>query len=131
MASTSDSPTNSDWIELPPSSDQVYSSDLQASSTYSGGAEAENQEHNRSSWGWWDLVQKPLSWVTVTTGDTSSVDQKDVASNMAVSAPLDKKKGASGLIKKAGGAVKKIFTGTDEQFEVLDYKKEIKVNLNV
>ena len=136
MASTGNSTTNSDWIELPPSSDQVYNPNLQATSSSqscSGGAGVKDQEHN-SSWGLWNLVQKPLGWVT--SGDTSSVDRKDDsvdsvkgASNMAASVPSDQKKGISALIKKAGGAVKKIVR-SDDQWEHLDCDKEVKVILN-
>ena len=47
-------------------------------------------------------------------------------------AASDQKKGpsASALIKKAGGAVKKIFRG-EEQWEHLDYDKELKVILSI
>ena len=125
--------TNDDWIDLFPSSEEVYRPlNLQALSTSSGGTEAENQEH--SSWGLWDLVQKPLSWVT--TGNTNSVARKNDsvdsivgASNMAASAPSDQKK--PWLIKKAGGAVKSVKTmiqskrgDSDEPWEHVEYGEE-------
>ena len=136
MASTGNSPANGDWVDLLSSSEQLYDTNLQAipsSQSRSESAKVEDQEHSGSAWGLWGLVRKPLSWVT--SGDTSSVDRKDNstdsvagASNMAAS---DQKKGssASALIKKAGGAVKKIFR-SDEQWELLDCDKELKVILS-
>ena len=125
--STGNSPANGDWVDLLSSSEQLYGTNLQAitsSQSHSESAKVEDQEQSGSGWGLWDLVRKPLSWVT--SGDTSSVDRKDNSadcvagtSNMAAS---DQKKGPSAFIKKAGGAVKKIFRSDEPEWELVELK---------
>ena len=134
MASTSGSANDDDWVDL---TDQPHPN-LQAtanSQVTSVGANAEDRGHS-NSWGLWGLV----SWIT-TSGD-SSVDRKDASvdcvadasSDMATSAPQDTRKGPS-LMKKAGGAVKKIISKTrigepaDEQWELLGHEKEVSLVL--
>ena len=137
MASSGESSNNDDWVDL---TDQPHPSlQLQAtanSQVTSVGANAEDRGHS-NSWGLWSLV----SWIT--TGGDSSVDRKDTSvdyvtdanSNMAASASQDPRKGPS-LMKKAGGAVKKIISKTrigepaDEQWELLHHEKEVSLALN-
>jgi hypothetical protein len=138
MASTGGSANNDDWVDLTPGSDQPRDHpNLQAtanSQVTSVGANAEDRGHS-NNWGLRSLV----SWI-YSTGDTStsSVDRKDdfvdyvadASSNMAASAPPDPRKGpGSSLLKKAGGAVKKIISKIDDQWEHLDYDKEVRVSL--
>ena len=151
MASTRSggSANNDDWVNLtlPADSDQPHPN-LQAtanSEVTSVGANAEDRGHS-NSWGLWSLV----SWITTGSGDidtsASSVDREDdsvdyvadASSNMAASAPQDTRpKGPALLVKKAGGAVKKIISktrtgepaGDRESWEFLDHEKEVSLFL--
>ena len=136
MASSGESSNNDDWVNLPDQPHPNLQATAKSQVTSAGAANGEDRGHS-NSWGLWSLV----SWIT-TSGDTS-VDRKDTSvdyvpdasSDMAASASQDPRKGPS-LIKKAGGAVKKIISKSrigepaDEQWELLGHEKEVSLALN-
>ena len=109
---TDKSVTKDDWVDLAPTSEQVYHPILQAttnSQLCSGGTNAEDQDSHSSSWDLWGIVQKPLNWI-YPSGGTNSADQKEDSVDSAAStnkyamAASDQKK--PWILEKAGGAVK-------------------------